>query len=351
MKRMVLMVMMVAAIFALVPKAVLAGTGDETERLEKLKALMLEQGDMLLNQSKKMANSAGEYYEIIKHEKFNYQEAFSKNRQKIVLLLKGMKESWMQMHNTYEGIEGIVAGIPSLSKYDLILDAGIPASEGKEDVSPYNLKLPDSRVLKEPGNLFHNLLEPSLWGTVKKYIGAAADLDGNGKTELGEALPEANVLYASAKAFTVMTEKMLEDMKAWKPNRTDVFTALTTMVPTVGEYFEEWKASGFVTGKIPMFVAQSRLIDIKGILNSTRTMYLEGASKTVAQADSALDERIKNGFLDLLSYVDGVYKKEMSGHLFKPEEADRLGSEAQDKADKLTALITKAAKKLKVEFK
>jgi hypothetical protein len=41
----------------------------------------------------------------------------------------------------YETIEGIVAGIPSLSEYDIYLDAGVPASEGPDNVVPVVLVL------------------------------------------------------------------------------------------------------------------------------------------------------------------------------------------------------------------
>ena len=48
----------------------------------------------------------------------------------------------------------MVAGVPSLAQYDIILDAGAAGSEGGENVVPFDLALPDGRVLAKPGNLF-----------------------------------------------------------------------------------------------------------------------------------------------------------------------------------------------------
>lgn len=104
------------------------------------------------------------------------------------------------------------------------------------------------------------------------------------------------------------------------PNRADTFTALVTMVPTVGDYFEEWKTSKFVTGQVPMYVAQTRLADVQGIMRSTKVMYFDGVSATVAKVDKTLDDQIRQGFLEMLDFVDGVYLREGAGKTFKAEE-------------------------------
>lgn len=211
--------------------------------------------------------------------------------------------------------------------------------------------LPNGTVMKKPGNIYHVHLETALWGTNPKNTGLKVDLDGDGKVELGEALPEANIMLGAANAHTEWTIKMLADVKAWKANSDDTFTAMVTMVPTVGDYFGEWKDSKYITGDIGMFVAQSRLIDVKGIMRSTKVMYFKGVSDDVAKVDKALDTQIKDSFLELLDFVNEVYLNEKSGAEFKPEEVDRLGSEAQDIADRIVALISQAAKKLGIKLK
>jgi Imelysin len=328
-----------------------AQDAEEMKRLEAVKGFLVQHGDRLAENSRKMSEAAAEYYDIVKSEGFDYAKAHAEHGEAITDLIDTMKVQWLQAHNNYEAVEGIVAGIPSLAKYDLIIDAGVPESEGPDDVSPYDMTLPDGTVMKKPGNIFHFHLEPALWGTLPKYVGMEVDLNGDGKVGLGEVLPEANITLGAAKAHTEWSEKMMADVRAWKPNRADTFTAIVTMVPTVGDYFEEWKASKFVTGDLPMFVAQTRLVDVKGIMRSTQVMYFDGVSTIVQAADSSLDAQVRQGFLELLAFVDGLYLRERAGETFKPEEVDALGSEAQDMADRITALVTQAAKKLNVELK
>ncbi len=317
--------------------------------LDTVKEYMLEHANRMLKNSKIMSHAAEEYYEEAEEHHFKYPYLWKKYPQEIITWTDGMKKGWLASHNNYEEVEGIVAGIPSLAKYDLIIDAGNPGTE-KDDVAPYDLKLPDGKVLKRPGNLFHNLLEPALWGTKKEFVGMEADLNGNGKIELGEVLPRADLLYAFARTHTEWTEKMLKDVQAWQPNKDDLFTAMITMVPTVGDYFQEWKESKYVTDAIPMFVAQTRLVDVKGIMRSTKVMYFEAASEMVAKVDPALDKQIRADFLELLNFVDDVYMQEQAGVKFKPEQVDALGSEAQDIADRIVARLTQAASKLKVKL-
>ena len=204
------------------------GNAQAASGLDAVKAYMVENGTRMLENSKKLSHAAEEYYEEAEEHHFKYPYLWKKYRQEIVDWTDEMKKAWMAAHNNYEEVEGIVAGIPSLARYDLIIDAGNPGTE-KEDVAPYDLKLPDGKVLKRPGNLFHTLLEPALWGTKKEYVGMEADLNGNGRVELGEVLPKADLLYAFAKTHTEWTQKMLDDVKAWQPNKDDLFTAMVTM--------------------------------------------------------------------------------------------------------------------------
>ena len=42
--------------------------------------------------------------------------------------------------------------------------------------------------------------------------------------------------------------KLASAAKAWKPTPSDAFTAVVVMVPTMNEYFGQWKVSRFVLG-------------------------------------------------------------------------------------------------------
>ena len=95
-------------------------------------------------------------------------------------------------------MEGVVAGVPSLADYDVIIDAGGDASD-PESAVPFSIKTEDGRTFKQPGNLFF-LVESSLYGTEPK-LSTKADLDGDGKVAFGEALPDRASTSPRSKEF------------------------------------------------------------------------------------------------------------------------------------------------------
>ena len=61
-----------------------------------------------------------------------------------------------------------------------------------EGAVPFDLNLPDGRVLPKPGNLF-GVTESTLWGTYPEFTitEVEADFNHDGKLDFGEALPDA----------------------------------------------------------------------------------------------------------------------------------------------------------------
>jgi hypothetical protein len=175
-------------------------------------------------------------------------------------------------------------------------------------------------------------------------VGLELDIDGDGKQELGEVLPEANVFLASSQALDTAAGEMLAAVNEWEPTIEDAFTALATMIPTMSEYFEQWKLSSFVTGETSTeksFVATSRLFDVNGILTGLNLTYDEVGS-AVEEVDPELHGQITAGFEDLTTFVADLYQQEVGGKRFTPDEADLFGSEAQAKATALAGQVSQA---------
>jgi len=237
-----------------------------------------------------------------------------------------------------------VAGVPFLSKYDPILDAG---AKGETD---YDVRLPDGQVLSKPGNLF-GLLETALWGTDKDHIvNMSVDFDGNGKLEFGEVMPNANFLKGFADAMADQTGALLGRASVWEPTETDVFTALVINVPTMADFFNSWKTSKFVMGDKAThedFAVISRLSDINDNIGSWQVMW-QGLSPVVVDVDAARNQQIASGLTDLKAYVDDLYAKEKGGKRYTPEEADLYSSEAQDRATAIVGQITQVAGELNI---
>ncbi len=321
----------------------------ESEGLAQVKAFTLEHNAALVAEAEKMAAAAADYRALIEAAGGDYAAAWAAKAPELAAAIETIRSRWLAASNEYETIEGIVAGIPATVKYDLILDAGNPGTEA-EDVAEYDLALPDGTMMQRPGSLFHIITEPLFWGTEAQHVKLPADLDGDGQTGAGEVLFDANLAQGAADAMVYWAKALEADMKAWEPNRDDAFTAVVTMTPTVGDYFGEWKESQFLGGGGEAFVARSRLIDVLGIMGGCQRMYVQAISPVVATGDAALDASITGSFEELIAFVAETRDREAAGEKFSAEEADALGSEAQDIAERIVAQVLQAAAKNGVEI-
>lgn len=320
--------------------------------LSGIKTYLLKKSSELTNAAQALKGASDKYYELAKASDFHYAVLWELNAGEVSETLMSAKKAWIEASPLYEQMEGIVAGTPSLAEYDLILDAGTSAEEDPESAVPFDLTLPDGRVLPKPGNLF-GVLESTLWGTYTDYTtGIEVDLDGNGSIDFGEKLPDANVLKAGADALYFYSSRLGTAAQAWEPTESDAFTALVVMVPTMSEYFNSWKNSRFILGdtsKQRDFVVISRLADILDILGSLQVVYGE-VKPLVETEDLAQAAQIETSLEDLKNFVADVYEKEQGGYQYTPEEADVLGAEAQNRATAIAGQITQMAAKLNIKI-
>ena len=324
--------------------------------LDAVKSYALDNAVQMQAATAALSAVAQEYYDLVEKVRQEHPDAdpyaqlWADDQERAQELVAQARDLWLEASTYYELDEGIVAGVPSLAHYDVWIDAGPPGSEDPEEALEWQLELPDGRVLESPGNFFHNLLEPTLWGTNPEFTGLKVDVDGDGQMTVGEALPEANMLLGASHGLDAATVEMQSAIEAWEPTLEDALTALVTMIPTMNEYFEQWKESVFVTGsgsEQESFIAVSRLHDIKGILAGLSFTY-DNISSLVEGSDAELNQQIRTDFDTLISYVNDLFTQEQEGVQFSPEEADLFGTEAQDLATALAALVAQAASDLNV---
>jgi hypothetical protein len=293
------------------------------------------------------------YYDMAKAANFDYAALAKDKHDDLVTTVNDARAVWKKASPLYEQMEGIVAGTPRLAQFDVDMDAGSSKADGGDNIVSFDLKLPDGRVLEQPGNLF-GVTESTLWGTFADYRvkDLTLDIDGDGKQGFGDTMPDANVLKSGVDELAAQSAKLADSAAAWQPTEADAFTALVVMVPTMSEYFDSWKNSRFIAGDKSNqrdFVAISRLADIQDILGSLQIVH-QNVSPLIQSADAAEDARIGKGLTDLKSFVADVYQKEQSGQRFNAEDADLLGKEAQDRATAITGQITQVAAKLNIKI-
>ena len=247
-------------------------------------------------------------------------------------LIAAMQENYKDMDSFgYETIEGIVAGVPAMADYDIYLDAGVPASEGPDDVAPVVLVLDDGKKIEKQGALFTYIIEPALWGGDKRWV-VATD---------GKTLPRPEILSAAAQDANKKIGELMTDAKAWNASVSDCFGAMVVMTPTLSDYFEDWKESRYSKGKSGRFQAVSRVSDMRGIMGSCQVMY-EAVNNSVAEKDKALAKSVKSGFKEIMAFLDKIEDREKQGGI-KGAEIEELATQAKEKTDKIVPQIEQSA--------
>jgi hypothetical protein len=321
--------------------------------LTGIKSYLTDHTDALTAQTAILAENGQAYYDLAKESNFDYEAMLRENPDEVEQLLTESKDAFRKANPAYEEMEGIVAGVPRLAEYDVILDAGSSAADDPESAVPFSLELPNGKRLKQPGNFFF-LVETSLFGTNEDFVakGVEPDVDGDGKVSFGEGLPEANFYLAATRDMDKYANELKGEAAKFSPDESDALTALVIMTPTMSEYFEAWKNSRFVAGAKATeegFVAASRLQDIADILSGLVLVY-DGVEPVVRKADAQQAKQTGESLKQLHAFAAGLRDKEAAGKKYTAEEADTLGARAQDQAEAIAGQITQAAAKLNIEI-
>jgi hypothetical protein len=327
-------------------------TATEGADLAAIKGYLLEHTERLVADTGRIRANAERYYQVAKAAKFDYARLLQSDRAELRRLLHEAQRAFSRANPSYEEMEGVVAGVPSLAEYDVIIDAGGDASD-PENAVPFDLETPAGRTLKQPGN-FNFLIETAAFGTEAKFQadGVEPDLDGDGRVEFGESLPDADFYVAAAREFERYAKQLDAAARDWQPTASDALTALVVMTPTMSEYFEAWKNSRFIAGQRATetaFVAASRLQDIADILSGLVLVY-DNVRPLVAKADRQQAEQTEQGLRKLRDFAAELRDEEAAGRRYSAEEADTLGSQAQERAEAIAGQITQAAAKLNIEL-
>ncbi len=343
---------------ALVAVAAVAGCGDDEPEPAAEETPAAEQADLgaikdylqthtasLEELTATLAADAEAYHALAEEAGFDYEQLLADNREEVAGLIEKMQATFQEANPAYEEMEGVVAGVPSLADFDVIIDAGADKSD-PENAVPFTIKTPAGKAYEQPGN-FMFLTETSLWGTEEQFAakGVEPDLDGDGKVQFGEALPDADFLIAATRDFAAQAKELDVAGEAWEPTPEDAFTALVVMTPTMSEYFAAWKASRFVAGdkaEETAFVAASRLQDIADILGGLVLVY-DNVEPTIAADNPEQAEQTGAELKELEEFAAGLRDEEAGGRKFTAAEVDTLGSEAQDRAEAIAGQITQAA--------
>ena len=327
-----------------------AAAEQPADDLQPIKDFLLDHTKSLNAEATKLREGAEAYYALAEAADFDYAKLLEDKRAAVRAFVSGAQESFAAANPAYEEMEGVVAGVPSLADFDVIIDAGADKSD-PENAVPFSLKTPAGKTYEQPGN-FNYLIETSAYGTEPKFAakGVEPDLDGDGKVSFGEAMPDADFYVTAARDFEKTTQELDAAAKEWTPTPQDAFTALVVMTPTMSEYFDAWKNSRFVAGdkaQEKAFVAASRLQDIADILGGLQTVYA-GVQPRIADVDDAQATQTKANLEELTAFAERLRDEEAGGKQFTADQAETLGAEAQTRAEAIAGQVSQAAGQLDI---
>ncbi len=320
------------------------------EDLQPIKDFLLAHTESLGAEAAKLREGAEEYHALAEAAGFDYEQLLADRRAEVKALVEEAQATFGRANPAYEEMEGVVAGVPSLADFDVIIDAGADKSD-PENAVPFSLTTPAGKTYEQPGN-FNYLIETSAYGTEPRFAAkdVEPDLDGDGKVSFGEALPDADFFVTAAREFEKTTQELDAAAREWTPTPQDAFTALVVMTPTMSEYFDAWKNSRFVAGERAQekaFVAASRLQDIADILGGLQTVY-DGVEPRIAEVDGAQATQTERELEELTAFAERLRDEEAGGKKFTADQAETLGAEAQTRAEAIAGQVSQAAGQLDI---
>ena len=286
--------------------------------------------------------AAADDYAKLADEAGSPQQAARAKPQQVADDVRKLRDAYQRIDSYgYEYVEGIVAGVPGLMHYDVELDSGLPKAEAAspQDVVADVVIQAGPDTLDHAGSLNNYLMEPTVFGTNAKFIAGTATLPGFDKPV---GLPKAHLVEGLADYAVDGYARLLKDSEAWQPTSKDCFQAVYNMTPTLADYFDDWKESK-KNGSAPggRFVAVSRVSDMRGIMSSVRLTW-EGLSDDVKAKDPALADSVTRGYAQVIKFIDVIDARDQKKPL-NVQTIDALGSQAKEKADKLTVQAQQAA--------
>ena len=236
---------------------------DSGTDLTAVKEYLTDHSTALAEQTTEMRELGDRYYELAERSELRLRRAAARPpRRRSSGSWTSPRQAFAAANPAYEEMEGIVAGVPRLAQYDVDIDAGADALRSRERrlLQPRAAERRDAEAARQPLLPHRDRALRHQPGLPRQ--GRRRDVDGDGKVEFGEGLPDAEIYVGAAARVRGAGENLDADAQEFEPTPSDAFTAITVMTPTMSEYFEAWKNSRFIAGEKATeqgFVATSRL--------------------------------------------------------------------------------------------
>ena len=298
--------------------------------------------------------NADDYQKLVDASGGDYNRVAIEHGSEALALVTRMQGDFRIYHNDgYETIEGITAGTKLMVDFDNYLDAGVPKNQATTDSPSSALVLKDRNgkiITDRNGNLFHYVIEPTLWGTKENFVHRLSP-EAAAKVRPVTVLPRAEVLVSASIDCARKMDELQSIANKWQPTLDECVGALVWMTPTLNGYFDDWRDSRYnPQASLGRYVAESRVLDMRGIMYSLSLM-CNALLPELGQKDPALAARLKGEYADILNFITRVDARERaSGGKITAAEIEELAQQAKRHTDQLTPHLKQMAAEMNLKL-
>ncbi len=319
----------------------------ETQGVGAIKGYLLTQVTKMNAAAHDYVTNATAYSQIIDANGGDYNKAAIADGPQLLALIAKMQADYKNLHmNGYETVEGIAAGVKELVQYDIYFDSGVPVDQASTDnpAAPIDLRTASGESIdNRNGNLFHYVIEPTLWGAKSDYVKRLSSTASQGVHGIA-VLPRADIVLASAKDSVVHADAFLADCQKWQPTMDECVGALVWMTPTFNTYFDDLRDSLYSpSGK---YISESRVLDMRGIMGSLQLVY-EAIRPQLEQKDPALAAQLKSEYAGIMHHIDETDRRDKvarAAHTKMSQvEIEEMAEQAKTMSDQLAPQLEQVA--------
>ena len=323
------------------------GRADQGESVAAIKGYLQSQVGKMDAAAHAYVEHATAYQAIIDKNGGDYNKAAINDGPAIIDLVARMQADYKNLHmNGYETVEGIAAGVKELVKYDIYFDSGVPSTEASTDSPSADIDLKTASgetIDNKNGNLFHYVIEPTLWGAKSDYVKRLSSQASQSVHGVA-VLPRADIVLASAKDSAVHADAFLADCQKWQPTMDECVGALVWMTPTFNTYFDDLRDSLYSpSGK---YISESRVLDMRGIMGSLQLVY-EAIRPQLEQKDPALAAQLKSEYAGIMHHIDETDRRDKAARAAHTKlsqvEIEEMAEQAKTMSDQLAPQLEQVA--------
>ena len=320
---------------------------DQAESVAAIKGYLQSQVGKMDAAAHSYVEHATAYQAIIDKNGGDYNKAAINDGPAVLDLIAKMQADYKNLHmNGYETVEGIAAGVKELVKYDIYFDSGVPSTESSTDSpsAPIDLKTASGETIdRNNGNLFHYVIEPTLWGAKGDYVKRLSS-DASAHLHNIALLPRADICVASAKDSVVHADEFVADCQAWRPTMDECVGALVWMTPTFNTYFDDLRDSLYSpSGK---YISESRVLDMRGIMGSLQLVY-NAIRPQLEAKDPALAAQLTTEYQGIMHHIDETDRRDKATRAqhqkLSQVEIEELAEQAKRMSDQLAPQLEQVA--------